>query len=1500
MIPRAVDQRRTTSRLAWAGLLCAVLAGASACSSRPPPGVVRLGLASAAANASLARWSPLIPLPLIPVAAANLPDGKVLFWAADDRFNFGIGSGWTYTAILDPQTGGVTERTVSETGHDMFCPGTAYLADGRILVNGGFSAGATSLFDPATGAWTKGALMNIPRAYEGTTLLADGSVLTLGGSWAGGVGNKHGERWTDATGWRRLPGVPIDPFLSVDTTRDFGADSHLWLFAAGNGRVLHPGPGVDMHWIDTTGDGLVTRIGPRGDDQFSINGDAVMYDVGKILKVGGAAGYEHTPANTNAYVIEVGGDVKVRKIAPLAYPRAFANAVALPNGQVVVVGGMTVANSFTDSNGVLVPELFDPATETFALLPPIAVARNYHSLALLLPDGRVLSGGGGLCGDGCPANHPDVQLLSPPYLFNADGSPAARPTILTAPAAANHGTSMTVTTDGPIASFALMRLAAVTHTISNDQRRLPLVFRETATDVYAVDVPSNPGWALPGLYMLFALSPAGVPSVAALVHIGSTTVLRLAPVPDQSTLPGTAARVALQATGAGPGTLTYAAAGLPPGLSVDPSTGVIAGAPSAVGTYLVEAAVADGAQTVSTQFAWTVGDTSSPPPTPTPPPAPAATTRYVMLEADSEVNGNPWTSAAEINLLGDGGQTLPRAGWTISADSAEVSGENGAAANAVDGNTVTYWHTKWLGGSPGPPHWFKIDLGAEAVVTGLRYLPRPPGNINGTIAQYRIYVSHDGINWGAPVAQGTFAGSGAVSDEKTVRFVAPAPALPLVVAPVIAPIAGSGAAVALTAAASGTAPLAYSWTFGDGGASTGFSSSPTITHVFARPGVYTATLTVQAGDGKVDAQSFLQGVAAPGAVGTPRASGGLAVEGVATGGGRVWVVNADSDIVSVFDAATQTKLREIPVGAAPRTLALAPTGSAWVTNQGAATVSVIDPTSLTVTRTIALPRASQPFGVVVAGDGSAFVTLEATSTLIKLDDSGAVVATLDVGPHPRHLALTAAGDRLLVSRFITAPQPGEDTADVQTSVDGVKQGGEVLIVNPATLTLTTRVVVQHSEKVDSPVSARGVPNYLGAPAIAPDDASAWVPSKQDNIQRGRLRDGRDLDFQSTVRAISSRIDLTTQAEDAAARIDHDNAGMASAAAFHPLGVYLFVALPSARQLAVVDAAGARELFRVDTGRAPQAVTVSRDGTTLYVHNTLDRTVGIYDLAPLGRGQPTLPLRATLATVATEPLAPAVLRGKQLFYDARDTRLGRDAYLSCAACHDDGGQDGRTWDFTSLGEGLRNTIDLRGRAGGQGRLHWSANFDEVQDFEGQLRGLGQGTGLMSDVDFMTGTRNQPLGDPKANVSADLDALAAYVQSLATFAPSPYRDPAGALTAAALAGRGVFAARCLPCHGQDAFTDSASLEVHDVGTLKPSSGTRLFGPLTGIDTPTLRDVWATAPYLHDGSAPTLAAAISAHTGLSPPLSAETLANLAAFVQQIGGQEPAVAPAPATGGL
>jgi YVTN family beta-propeller protein len=696
----------------------------------------------------------------------------------------------------------------------------------------------------------------------------------------------------------------------------------------------------------------------------------------------------------------------------------------------------------------------------------------------------------------------------------------------------------------------------------------------------------------------------------------------------------------------------------------------------------------------------------------------------------------------------------------------------------------------------------------------------------------------------------------------------------------------TGAVVTLEATVEGGTDLLFKWDFDDGTPETGWSPSPSISHEFATPGIHYVTVTAVDAGGLPQVSTVVVTVHLPLTASAPAMSASLALEDRASGSDRLWVVNADNDSVSVFDAASNARLAEIAVGAAPRSLAVLP-GEVWVTNKQAATISVIDAGNLAVARTIPLPAGSQPYGIVASPSGGfVYVVLEGTGRLLKIDVSNdTVVDSLDVGANPRHVSVTGNGSLVYVARYITPPLPGESTASVQTPVD---VGAEILVVNAAAMAIERTAILRHSSKTDAENQGRGIPNFLGAVAISPDGQSAWVPSKQDNVKRGALRDGTGLTFQNTVRAISSRIDLATDVEDYPRRIDHDNAGVAGAIAFDRFGVHMFVALETSREVAVVDAHAGWEMFRFDTGRAPQGLALSADGHTLYVSNFMDRTVGVYDLAALlDEGISNVPLLATLQAISSERLTAQVLKGKQLFYDAKDARLARDGYLSCASCHNDGGHDGRVWDLTGFGEGLRNTVSLRGRAGAQGFLHWSNNFDEVQDFEGQIRTLAGGTGLMTNTQFNTGTRSQPLGDAKTGVSGDLDALAAYVKSLNAFAPSPHRNANGTLTAAGEAGKAVFEAKtCASCHGGTAFTVSASNNPEDIGTMTAASGKRLGGTLSGIDIPTLRDAWATAPYLHLGSAATLGEAIVAHDGLT--LTAGELADLVAYVREIGSQE------------
>ncbi|WP_330294433.1 discoidin domain-containing protein [Streptomyces sp. NBC_00503] len=487
----------------------------------PWTSAAEIRLSGPASPAVHGSWDRITGFPLVPVATAVLPGDKLLAWSAYAVDRFGGSNGYTQTAVLDLKTGKVTQRRIDNTGHDMFCPGIAMLADGRVLVTGGSNAEKASIYDPATDDWSATTSMNIARGYQAMTLLSTGEAFVLGGSWSGTAGDKAGEVWSpDTRTWRTLPGVPAAPAQTADPAGPYRADNHMWLHATSGGKVLQLGPSKQMNWISTSGSGSITSAGPRADSGDAMTGNAVAYDIGKLLTLGGSPAYQNTPATQRAYTVTVDGDqVRAARTGDMGYARGFGNSVVMPDGKVAVFGGQALPVPFSDATSVLTPELWDPATGGFTPLATMAIPRNYHSVANLLPDGRIFSGGGGLCGD-CATNHPDGAVFTPPYLLNADGSPKPRPLITAGvPPRTAPGTSLTVSTQGPVASFVLMRAAAATHSTDNDQRRIPLVSAATGTGTYAVSVPADPGVVLPGTYMLFALDAQGVPSIAKFVTV---------------------------------------------------------------------------------------------------------------------------------------------------------------------------------------------------------------------------------------------------------------------------------------------------------------------------------------------------------------------------------------------------------------------------------------------------------------------------------------------------------------------------------------------------------------------------------------------------------------------------------------------------------------------------------------------------------------------------------------------------------------------------------------------------------------------------------------------------------------------------------------------------------------------------------------------------------------------------------------------------------------------
>ncbi|HJL14847.1 MAG TPA: PKD domain-containing protein [Sandaracinaceae bacterium LLY-WYZ-13_1] len=662
----------------------------------------------------------------------------------------------------------------------------------------------------------------------------------------------------------------------------------------------------------------------------------------------------------------------------------------------------------------------------------------------------------------------------------------------------------------------------------------------------------------------------------------------------------------------------------------------------------------------------------------------------------------------------------------------------------------------------------------------------------------------------------------------------------------------------------------FEWSFGDGRGWDGPRGEPMARVTYDAPGRYRAVLEVRDAIGRRRTDQVLVTVThAPSH--TPRQSSSVAVWGE-----RVAVVSPDSDELAIFSFAGGAfeLVDRVETAAEPRTVTV--WNGRWaVVCQAGAEVRLHDADGAAA-GAVALPPASRPYGAV-ALDGALFVSLQATGELARMEGD-ALAARVPAIADARGVAALPDG-RLAVTRWRSRDDEGQLAV---LAPDGTEREIWSLAYDP---------------QPGSDTESGGVPSYLEQLAVAPTGRLAVVPSLQAAIGEGLFRSPRALTHETTVRASVSFLDPRDGAEDFDRRKLWDDRGLAAAAAFSSRGDYLFLAMRGSRAVERFDVLSRTQAGTIlEVGLAPQGLALSGDDRWLFVDAYLSRELVVYDVSDPS----ALPSEAArLPIPSSEPLDETILRGKILFNDAADPRLGRDSYIACAHCHLEGMGDHRTWDFTDRGEGLRNTIDLLGRAGvGHGALHWSANFDEVQDFEHDLRGPFRGTGLMDDEDFHAGTRDETLGDPKAGVSEDLDALAAYVSSLDEHLPSPFRDADGSLPEAAARGRRVFAdAGCGTCHAGDALTDSGfegdgTPRLHDVGTLAEGSGERLGGPLVGIDTPTLHGLWQGAPYLHDGSAATLREVFTTRNegdahGATSGLSAGELDDLIAYLRCLDGR-------------
>jgi hypothetical protein len=460
------------------------------------------------ASSPQGQWSALMNWPLVAVHSVLLKSGNLLVW-----------DGWQ--APQPTSVWNATSQTFPTTINapaSIFCSGNAHLPDGRILTIGGFGVPTTgnlgladtTIFDPATSTWKRVADMKKPRWYPSLTELPDGRYLAISGNS------------TNASTWADTPEV-YDPaadtwtLLNGVSTPQVHEEEYPFSYLAPNGKVFTIGPEEDNSFFLDVANQTWT---PVGGASGVVNGSSVMYRPGKILYSGGAPSIATaTSAKATSAVIDLtSGSLAWRQTPAMHNARIYHTLTMLPDGSVLALGGEQSSDQSIVTTGVLPAEIWDPTTETWTTVASMAAARNYHSTAVLMPDGRVLVAGGGHYQNGTGPGQFSAQYYSPPYLFNG-----SRPTITNATAAATYGSDITVSTPdaASIRSVNLVSLAADTHQSDMDQHFVPLSFTAGSGSL-TVQAPAAAALAPPGTYMLFIVDDKGVPSVASMIGMSRT------------------------------------------------------------------------------------------------------------------------------------------------------------------------------------------------------------------------------------------------------------------------------------------------------------------------------------------------------------------------------------------------------------------------------------------------------------------------------------------------------------------------------------------------------------------------------------------------------------------------------------------------------------------------------------------------------------------------------------------------------------------------------------------------------------------------------------------------------------------------------------------------------------------------------------------------------------------------------------------------------------------
>jgi hypothetical protein len=481
------------------------------------------GTAPVAAGAGAGGFfGPAFPWPIIPIQTALLPDGRVINWGTDEQGNQGA---QLLYDVWNPSLGnGTNSHTIlsNTTPTDIFCAAASLLSQspdtpGSLLITGGdltvsgvrnYSNNNVNIFSPANNTLTAAGQMSFPRWYPSITTLPNGDKLVLGGQFsptpAPGVGEPTPEVRSATTGWRTLSGISIDQTEWYYPRGFVGFDGAVYLLQQFNGKIFRLTTdgagtmqdtgsllGLGQNWYPST-----MSLDAQG-NPFS----ALMVRNGKYVQLVDIS--RNPPVVTNVNF--------------LSYDRIWGNATLLADGSVLASGGSGAANQLT--NVAYQVEIYNRLTGTWTLGATAAIPRLYHSSALLLPDGSVLTGGGGAPG---PVNELNAEIYYPPYLYLQDGSgnPAPRPTIFSSPSTLNLNQNflLTVGANDTVGAINLIRVGSNTHTFNPEQRLIPVPFTQSGTQVTAT-LHASANIAPPGYYMLFVLNSSGVPAVAPIVFV---------------------------------------------------------------------------------------------------------------------------------------------------------------------------------------------------------------------------------------------------------------------------------------------------------------------------------------------------------------------------------------------------------------------------------------------------------------------------------------------------------------------------------------------------------------------------------------------------------------------------------------------------------------------------------------------------------------------------------------------------------------------------------------------------------------------------------------------------------------------------------------------------------------------------------------------------------------------------------------------------------------------